>query len=395
MGVDIVKRNLVKIAVVLLVLVSLLSLGAAKVEKPDDSLWKGPWDEIWSALEDLQGQADSLNETQDDLVSRVTAIEAAMCPPGLTFCNGKCVDTSTDENHCGACNNVCSAGEFCISGVCTPVGGAACGNEVCEGGENCNNCPDDCGECPGECGDGTCDPDQGEDCNTCPDDCGECPGECGDETCDPDQGEDCGNCPDDCGPCGDADDDGYTSDVDCDDEDPSINPGATEVCNGKDDNCDGNVDEGCAPVCGNGIIEGGEECDDGDTVDGDGCSASCTVEPGWSCEGQPSSCTYEDADDDGYTSDVDCDDNDASVNPGATELCDGQDNDCDGGIPATETDSDGDGYVECSIDAGGWDGLPIFGGDDCDDTDLEVNPAAAEACNGFDDDCDGEVDEGC
>nr|MCK4930345.1 putative metal-binding motif-containing protein [Nanoarchaeota archaeon] len=132
----------------------------------------------------------------------------------------------------------------------------------------------------------------------------ECPGECGDETCDPDQGEDCGNCPDDCGPCGDADDDGYTSDVDCDD-------------------------------------------------------------------------------------------NDASVNPGATELCDGQDNDCDGGIPATETDSDGDGYVECSIDAGGWDGLPIFGGDDCDDTDLEVNPAAAEACNGFDDDCDGEVDEGC
>ncbi|KAK9918751.1 hypothetical protein WJX75_006574 [Coccomyxa subellipsoidea] len=44
-------------------------------------------------------------------------------------------------------------------------------------------------------------------------------------------------------------------------------------------------------VCGNGIVEGAEECDDGDTIDGDGCSAQCKVEAGWECTGQsPSEC---------------------------------------------------------------------------------------------------------
>jgi len=45
------------------------------------------------------------------------------------------------------------------------------------------------------------------------------------------------------------------------------------------------------PVCGDGVIEGSEECDDGDTVDGDGCSSTCTIESGWGCSGAPSSCT--------------------------------------------------------------------------------------------------------
>jgi cysteine-rich repeat protein len=42
--------------------------------------------------------------------------------------------------------------------------------------------------------------------------------------------------------------------------------------------------------CGNGVVEGAEECDDGDTVDGDGCSSSCKIERGWSCNGNPSKC---------------------------------------------------------------------------------------------------------
>ena len=44
-------------------------------------------------------------------------------------------------------------------------------------------------------------------------------------------------------------------------------------------------------TCGNAVVEGMEQCDDGDQTDGDGCSASCTVEPGWSCAGSPSNCT--------------------------------------------------------------------------------------------------------
>lgn len=45
------------------------------------------------------------------------------------------------------------------------------------------------------------------------------------------------------------------------------------------------------PVCGNGNVEGTEACDDDDNDPGDGCSAACTVEPGWTCTGDPSTCT--------------------------------------------------------------------------------------------------------
>ncbi len=44
-------------------------------------------------------------------------------------------------------------------------------------------------------------------------------------------------------------------------------------------------------ICGNGILEGNEECDDGNLVDGDGCDHLCRIEEGWQCEGQPSVCT--------------------------------------------------------------------------------------------------------
>ncbi|MEO1263751.1 MAG: MopE-related protein, partial [Bacteroidota bacterium] len=76
----------------------------------------------------------------------------------------------------------------------------------------------------------------------------------------------------------------------------------------------------------------------------------------------------------------DCDDGNGAVNPGAAEVCDGLDNDCDGVVPADEIDGDGDGFSPCE--------------GDCDDSDAAVNPGAAEVCNGIDDNCDGTVDEG-
>ncbi|MCB9650133.1 MAG: hypothetical protein H6730_26625 [Deltaproteobacteria bacterium] len=79
------------------------------------------------------------------------------------------------------------------------------------------------------------------------------------------------------------------------------------VADGLEDvNHDGAVDQGerdpnnpgddlQGPVCGDGRIEGGEACDDGGTDDGDGCNASCQVESGWSCVGEPSMCTEDPA----------------------------------------------------------------------------------------------------
>ncbi len=88
-----------------------------------------------------------------------------------------------------------------------------------------------------------------------------------------------------------------------------------------------------------------------------------------------------DQDGDGYSeNDGDCDEDDATVHPGATEIpFDGVDQDCDG---ADSYDADGDGY-----DAEAW------GGDDCDDGEPSVHPGTVELClDGVDNDCDGFVD---
>ncbi|MEW6600064.1 MAG: putative metal-binding motif-containing protein, partial [Nitrospirota bacterium] len=71
---------------------------------------------------------------------------------------------------------------------------------------------------------------------------------------------------------------------------------------------------------------------------------------------------------------TDCDDNDPKVYPGAAEICDGKDSNCDGWKPATDIDKDSDGVPMCK--------------NDCNDNDPTVYPGAAEICDGKDNNCD-------
>ena len=166
----------------------------------------------------------------------------------------------------------------------------------------------------------------------------------------------------------DVDGDGVDEVMDCDDRNTSIYPGAPELCDGVINDCD-------LPAL------PPEEID----ADGDGF-VDCTLDPGgW--DGTPTPIGGDD-----------CDDTDATVYPGAPELCDGLLNDCFGdALPPVEIDDDGDGFVDCPLDPGGWDGTPTpLGGDDCDDTDASVNPLAEEVCGDeIDNDCDSVVDEDC
>jgi cysteine-rich repeat protein len=148
---------------------------------------------------------------------------------------------------CG--NGMCesSDGESCVN--CPADCGSCCGNGTCDSGESTAICPADC--IP-PCGNGTCEGD--ETCTSCPGDCGLC--FCGNATCDP--SETCAECPGDC-PCEPVCGDGQCA--------------ATETCTGCPADCGP-----CPPVCGNGVTEAGEQCDDGGTLSGDGCSANCQTE---------------------------------------------------------------------------------------------------------------------
>jgi hypothetical protein len=227
-------------------------------------------------------------------------------------------------------------------------------------------------------------------------------------------------------PTDDADCDGVTSPTDCDDSDATVSPDRGERCDGKDNNCDGAVDEGFDQD-GDGVTTCEGDCDDGDPTtyagavdlcedgidndcngllddgpdddnDGDGvCTpldcddADPDVSPSATevCDGDDENCDGVidegfDADDDGVTSCAgDCDDANPAVFPGATEICDGQDDDCDGtpDAPLVDSDDDGDGVDACL-------------GEDCDDADPTVYPGAFEIPDGADDDCDGVIDDG-
>ncbi len=275
----------------------------------------------------------------------------------------------------------CNGMERCVPGAGASPLGCVAGVRPCEGVGACleieDRCDADCETPDGDgdgvervgCGGADCDD---EDDSRFPGNPEICDAEGVDEDCDPATTG-----------ARDRDRDGYLdascSDgigLDCNDLDASISPASTEACNGVDDDCDGDVDEGVA-------VDGFVDADADGRGDGERAMRACPGSVRFSLYGD------------------DCDDTDPSVHPTQNEICDGLDNDCDEAMDEDARavvwyeDADGDGYglvygerrISCDP-IEGFSLLPT----DCDDTLAAVSPVGVEACNGRDDDCNGSAD---
>ena len=367
---------------------------------------------------------------------------AESCPQDCGWCG---------DGICGLPENGPNGGT-CPKDCLTP-----CGNGICEGGETADICKVDCGgcgddfcglneshdscpnDCPPTCGDGNCQADESPD--TCPVDCMP---PCGDGICE--TGENTVLCPVDCAVCGDdvcgKDEDKETCAMDC----------ATACGNGK---CEGGETgakclepacskEYCPQDCGYcgdkvcGFTENGDSCpsdclakcgdgkcqeDLGEEIDT--CPADCIADKdGDQVQDAIDNCPFHhnpsqsDADQDGAGDACDPDDDndgdqdmtdcaplDAAVSHLVEESCNGQDDDCDlsideedaQGCEAYFLDIDDDGYgveskTKCLCVTGDFFSAKQAG--DCMPFDPDSFPGAQENCDGLDNNCSGETDEG-
>ncbi|HPB50697.1 MAG TPA: putative metal-binding motif-containing protein [Myxococcota bacterium] len=170
---------------------------------------------------------------------------------------------------------------------------------------------------------------------------------------------------------------------DCDDSNPSLKPGAVEVCNGVDDDCDGTKDPADAQGC---VVYMADRDSDGFGVASD---TQCLCAPSY-----PYSALNP----------GDCDDTRAMTRPGRPESCNGFDDDCDGvtdgpnstGCKGYYLDADSDGYAVATSMCLCGPSAPYTQTEalgDCDDSNADINAGETEVCDGIDNDCNGTTDD--
>ncbi len=330
--------------------------------------------------------------------------------PGSPFCpggtandcdnNNPAINPGASDANCNGIDEDCT-GTADDSYTITPTncGTGACastGQLECQSGTEVNTCTAGSPQQEGPLGDPTCSDTIDNDCDGSSDN--------GDANC--------------LTACLDSDGDGYGTNghatctngtaIDCNDNDPAINPGANDSnCNGIDEDCTGTADDnyvqtvtncGTGECASNGLLEcqSGSEVDtcspgipqtegpNGDPTCSDGLDNDCngTIDiADLSCDDP----NFDD-DGDGWTENQgDCDDTDNAVYPGAARICDGKDNDCDTRRDfVTDVDNDGDG-------------APLCGGD-CNDNNPNMYPGNYEShtsgtcTDGIDNDCNSKTD---